>query len=67
MCTYSNQDLADMYGTSKRTLETHINKLKDKKLFEKSAIGKFYNQTDAEKLSTLLGFVLTKNRAKESK
>lgn len=58
MCTYSNQDLADMYGVSKNTLINHVNKLKEQSKFEKSSIGKSYNQIDAENLSKLLGFIL---------
>ena len=58
MATYSLDQLALMYGTSKRTFERHLVKLKESNQFVKTSIGAQYNEVDALRISELLGFSL---------
>lgn len=55
MC-YTIKNIADAYGVAESTLHSHISKLKKKRLFKKTSLGKFYNETDGKKLAELLGF-----------
>jgi len=55
MC-YSMQNIATAAGVSIATAHNHIAILKKKRLFKKTAIGKFLNDRDGKKLSELMGF-----------
>lgn len=53
---FSISEIADMYGHPESTTKKHIAKLKKQNLFQKSALGKYYNQADVTNLSILLHF-----------
>lgn len=56
MATYTLQQLADMYGTSKRTFERHFKTVKSK--FKKTSIGVHYNEIDAKQIAELMHFTI---------
>lgn len=53
--SYTNQDIANAYGTSVRTVSRHISRLVTEGKFVKTAVGKFYNERDYQELGKLLG------------
>jgi DeoR/GlpR family transcriptional regulator of sugar metabolism len=57
--TFSYEDLAKYYGVSRTTFKRHLHKLVESKQFKKTAKGRFFNEPDAVKIASLLGFKIT--------
>ncbi len=65
MSYYSLDQIAQFYGRPKRTLENHIKKLKERKLFQRTAIGGYYDDTEVSQLSELLRFKFPHQEAQQ--
>lgn len=64
MALYSLTQISTMYDASITTTWRHIHQLKKKKLFKKTAVGKYYNEKDVRLLSELMSFKLELNKQK---
>ena len=54
--TFSYEDLAKYYGVSKATFKRHLRKLVNSNDFKKTAKGRYFNESDAIVIASLLGF-----------
>ena len=60
--SYSNGDIAKIYGVSERTVSRHINAFKKKGKFIKTSVGKFYNDQDFNTICILLGIKIEQKK-----
>lgn len=58
MATFTYDDLARHYGTSRSTFYRHLNIQIKLNKFVKTSIGDSFNELDAKKISQLLGFTI---------
>lgn len=56
MATYNVQQLADLHGVNKRTMQRRLKVLRDTGQFVKTSLGNLYNEHDLSELAFLLGF-----------
>ncbi len=61
--TFTYQQLADHYGTSRTTFWRHLKK--HEKEFTRTSTGDFFNETDALLIAKLLGFKIPLLEQKE--
>lgn len=62
--TFTYDELAKHYGTSRTTFWRHLKKHSDK--FTRTSTGDAFNETDAKKIAELLGFTIPNLKLNET-
>jgi len=58
MAIYTHSELAYQMGVSGRTFRRRLRELEDGRKFKKKSAGRWFNQTEASRLASLLDFSL---------